>query len=152
MRPYGAEFFGTFWLVLGGCGSAVLAAAFPGLGIGLLGVALAYAVWNRGGWDRLAWNVSLAWVSLVALYCWLRTPSFRLAPGLPTPVAWLAALAPVLIVLQLMPLPLFLLRALSPRRAELAVNLGAVMPVPAFAPLTIDAAATAAGVAAARRQ
>jgi aquaporin Z len=37
-----AEFFGTFWLVLGGCGSAVLAAGFPGLGIGFLGVALAF--------------------------------------------------------------------------------------------------------------
>ncbi len=39
-----AEFVGTFWLVLGGCGSAVLAAAFPGLGIGLLGVALAFGL------------------------------------------------------------------------------------------------------------
>ncbi len=37
----GAEFFGTFWLVLGGCGSAVLAAGFPSLGIGFVGVALA---------------------------------------------------------------------------------------------------------------
>ena len=37
-----AEFFGTFWLVLGGCGSAVLAAAFPNLGIGFVGVALAF--------------------------------------------------------------------------------------------------------------
>ena len=36
-----AEFIGTFWLVFGGCGSAVLAAAFPGLGIGFAGVALA---------------------------------------------------------------------------------------------------------------
>ncbi len=36
MKKYGAEFFGTFWLVLGGCGSAVIAAAFPGVGIGLL--------------------------------------------------------------------------------------------------------------------
>jgi aquaporin Z len=40
----GAEFLGTFWLVLGGCGSAVLAAAFPGLGIGFLGVALAFGL------------------------------------------------------------------------------------------------------------
>jgi aquaporin Z len=40
----GAEFFGTFWLVLGGCGSAVLAAAFPGLGIGFAGVALAFGL------------------------------------------------------------------------------------------------------------
>jgi len=39
-----AEFIGTFWLVLGGCGSAVLAAAFPHVGIGLLGVALAFGL------------------------------------------------------------------------------------------------------------
>ncbi len=44
MNRYGAEFFGTFWLVLGGCGSAVLAAAFPELGIGLLGVSLAFGL------------------------------------------------------------------------------------------------------------
>ena len=44
MKAYGAEFFGTFWLVLGGCGSAVLAAAFPDVGIGLLGVALAFGL------------------------------------------------------------------------------------------------------------
>jgi len=44
MQKYGAEFFGTFWLVLGGCGSAVLAAAFPNVGIGLLGVALAFGL------------------------------------------------------------------------------------------------------------
>ena len=40
----GAEFFGTFWLVFGGCGSAVLAAAFPQLGIGFAGVALAFGL------------------------------------------------------------------------------------------------------------
>jgi len=44
MKPLAAEFFGTFWLVLGGCGSAVLAAAFPGVGIGLLGVSLAFGL------------------------------------------------------------------------------------------------------------
>jgi aquaporin Z len=44
MKKYGAEFFGTFWLVLGGCGSAVLAAAFPSVGIGLLGVSLAFGL------------------------------------------------------------------------------------------------------------
>lgn len=43
-RRLGAEFFGTFWLVLGGCGNAVIAAAFPDLGIGLLGVALAFGL------------------------------------------------------------------------------------------------------------
>ncbi len=44
MKKYAAEFVGTFWLVLGGCGSAVLAAAFPELGIGLLGVSLAFGL------------------------------------------------------------------------------------------------------------
>jgi aquaporin Z len=44
MRILAAEAFGTFWLVLGGCGSAVLAAAFPGVGIGLHGVALAFGL------------------------------------------------------------------------------------------------------------
>ncbi|NHZ79373.1 aquaporin Z [Massilia sp. CCM 8695] len=44
MKHYSAEFLGTFWLVLGGCGSAVLAAAFPGVGIGLHGVSLAFGL------------------------------------------------------------------------------------------------------------
>jgi aquaporin Z len=44
LRRVVAEFFGTFWLVLGGCGAAVLAAAFPSLGIGFLGVAFAFGL------------------------------------------------------------------------------------------------------------
>jgi aquaporin Z len=50
VKRVGAEFFGTFWLVLGGCGSAVLAASFPPepeagpIGIGLLGVSLAFGL------------------------------------------------------------------------------------------------------------
>ena len=44
MKKYCAEFMGTFWLVLGGCGSAVLAAAFPQLGIGFAGVSLAFGL------------------------------------------------------------------------------------------------------------
>ncbi|MDZ5459362.1 aquaporin Z [Azohydromonas lata] len=44
MNKYLAEFVGTFWLVLGGCGSAVIAAAFPHLGIGLVGVSLAFGL------------------------------------------------------------------------------------------------------------
>jgi aquaporin Z len=44
MRRMTAEFFGTFWLTFGGCGAAVLAAGFPGLGIGFLGVAFAFGL------------------------------------------------------------------------------------------------------------
>lgn len=43
-KKLGAEFFGTFWLVLGGCGAAVLAAGFPELGIGFIGVSLAFGL------------------------------------------------------------------------------------------------------------
>src|SRR5271167_3283679 len=43
-KKLAAEFIGTFWLVLGGCGSAVLAAGFPHLGIGFVGVALAFGL------------------------------------------------------------------------------------------------------------
>lgn len=43
-KAYGAEFFGTFWLVFGGCGSAVLAAGIPELGIGFVGVSLAFGL------------------------------------------------------------------------------------------------------------
>ena len=43
-KKLGAEFIGTFWLILGGCGSAVLAATFPDVGIGLLGVSLAFGL------------------------------------------------------------------------------------------------------------
>src|SRR5678816_2722592 len=43
-KTYVAEFLGTFWLVLGGCGSAVLAAGFPEVGIGLAGVSLAFGL------------------------------------------------------------------------------------------------------------
>jgi glycerol uptake facilitator-like aquaporin len=48
MRTYGAELFGTFWLVLGGCGGAVIAAAFPEVGIGVLGVSLAFGLMVHG--------------------------------------------------------------------------------------------------------
>ncbi len=44
MNKLSAEFFGTFWLVLGGCGSAVLAATFPGVGVGFVGVSLAFGL------------------------------------------------------------------------------------------------------------
>ncbi len=44
IKKYAAEFIGTFWLTLGGCGAAVLAAGFPEVGIGLLGVSLAFGL------------------------------------------------------------------------------------------------------------
>ena len=56
-----AEFFGTFWLVFGGCGAALFAAAFPGLGIGFTGVAFAFGL-TCSLWSSL-WGTSLAGIS-----------------------------------------------------------------------------------------
>lgn len=44
MKKYLAEFFGTFWLVLGGCGTAIYACTFPNTGVGFVGVALAFGL------------------------------------------------------------------------------------------------------------
>jgi aquaporin Z len=70
LKKWSAEFIGTLWLTLGGCGSAVLAAAFPEVGIGLAGVALAFGLtvvtgpmrWVpfRGGHFNPAVSVGLA--------------------------------------------------------------------------------------------
>ena len=81
-KALAAEFIGTFWLVLGGCGSAVLAAAFPQLGIGLLGVSLAF------GLTVLTMAVAVGPVSgghfnpAVSLGLWVggRFPASRLLP------------------------------------------------------------------------
>ena len=82
----GAEFFGTFWLVFGGCGSAVLAAAFPQLGIGFVGVSLAfgltvltmaYAVGHiSGGHFNPAVSVGLA---VAGRFAWKDLPAYVIA-------------------------------------------------------------------------
>lgn len=86
MKKLSAEFFGTFWLVLGGCGSAVLAAAFPGVGIGLMGVSMAfgltvltmaYAVGGiSGGHFNPAVSVGLA---TAGRFSWSELPGYVLA-------------------------------------------------------------------------
>jgi aquaporin Z len=86
IRKLAAELIGTFWLVFGGCGSAVLAAAFPGVGIGLLGVSLAfgltvltmaYAVGGvSGGHFNPAVSVGLA---TAGRFSWSELPGYVIA-------------------------------------------------------------------------
>lgn len=101
MRRYGAEFLGTFWLVLGGCGSAVLAAAFPSVGIGLHGVAvafgltvltMAYAIGHISGCHL---NPAVS----VGLWAGGRFPASKLAPYIVAQVLGAVAAAGVLYVI-----------------------------------------------------
>lgn len=89
MKQLSAEFFGTAWLVLGGCGSAVLAAGFPGMGIGFVGVSLAF------GLTVLTMAYAIGHISgchlnpAVSIGLWLggRFPANRLAPYIIAQVA-----------------------------------------------------------------
>jgi aquaporin Z len=96
-----AELIGTFWLVFGGCGSAVLAAAFPGLGIGFLGVALAFGltvltmVFAIGHISGAHLNPAVS----VGLWTGGRFPAGELAPYMVAQVAGAIAAAAVLYVI-----------------------------------------------------
>ena len=98
MKQYGAEFFGTFWLVLGGCGSAVLAAGYPELGIGFVGVSLAF------GLTVLTMAYAIGHISgchlnpAVSIGLWMggRFPSSKLVPYILAQVAGGVAGAAVL--------------------------------------------------------
>jgi len=100
-KRMGAEFFGTFWLVLGGCGSAVLAAAYPELGIGFVGVALAF------GLTVLTMAYAIGHISgchlnpAVSLGLWVggRFPAKDLVPYIVAQVAGAAAGAGILYVI-----------------------------------------------------
>lgn len=101
IKKLGAEFIGTFWLVLGGCGSAVLAAAFPEVGIGLLGVSLAF------GLTVLTMAYAIGHISgchlnpAVSFGLWMggRHPTAELAPYIIAQVAGGIAGAAVLFVI-----------------------------------------------------
>jgi len=101
MKKYSAEFVGTFWLVLGGCGSAVLAAAFPEVGIGLLGVSFAF------GLTVLTMAFAIGHISgchlnpavSIGLYAGGRFPANQLVPYIIAQVLGAAAAGAVLFVI-----------------------------------------------------
>jgi len=96
-----AEFLGTFWLVLGGCGSAVLAAAFPQVGIGFLGVALAFGLTVLTGAYALGPISGAHFNPAVSIGLWAggRFPSSRLPGYIVAQVAGAIVAAVVLYVI-----------------------------------------------------
>jgi O-antigen ligase len=110
--------------------------------LGLLAVLLGFAVLSHGGIPLTNWNVCLLMLGLLAAVYWLRTPNADLAPPLDPWLAWAAVLLPLYIAFQLVPLPVPLLRVLSPARAELLDALAHVAGPLGFAPISITPAVT----------
>jgi O-antigen ligase len=101
-----------------------------------LAALLGYAVYQNGG-APTDWNICFLALGLAAAVYWLRTPAELGGAGAP----WLL-LFPCYVVLQLLPLPLFLLRLLSPTRASILDSLARLMPPASFAPLAVAPAIT----------
>ena len=109
----------------------------------LLTSALAYAAFDQGGRDSLGWNTSLLILGAGAvIYLLAVSPADR--PSLMRQLlGWAVLLPPAYVGFQLVPLPLPLLKVLSPARAKLVDSLMPITHAPAFAPLSIDPATTA---------
>jgi O-antigen ligase len=107
----------------------------------LLAIGLGYAIDQDGGVVTWGWNTCLLIAGLVSAVYWAVTPASFAAPWGTWPERALFLL-PLYVGLQLVPLPLFLLRILSPARARIAENLGAVMPRPEFAAFSVAPSTT----------
>jgi O-antigen ligase len=105
----------------------------------LSAAALAYAVLDKGGRTAIGWNASLLVFGIASAIYFLNR-KFASYPFL----LWAILLPPAYVALQLVPLPLPLLRLLSPAKASLLDRLAPLAPVPSFAPLSIDPATTIA--------
>ena len=110
--------------------------------LSILAGALGYAVFAHGARALLDWNISLLIIGLGVVAYWVTTPRSDVAPAMDTLLGLLALLVPAYIVFQLVPLPIFLVRLLSPERGRIVDNLGAVMPPDAFAALSVTPATT----------
>ena len=108
---------------------------------GLLAIALGFILVEDA---RMlgAWDVCLLIVSLTALGYWLLTVRSDPAPNLELRLRWLVFLVPAYVALQLLPLPVFLVRVLSPGRAQLVDSLSSVTAPPAFAALSVTPSTT----------
>ena len=108
----------------------------------LLAITLAAAVIRNDAGTFLDWNLCVVAIAVLALVYSAPRPS-NVGRGFSRANSVLVFIAPAYVAFQLLPLPLPLLRLLSPRRAEITDALGTVMPRPWFAPLSVEPAATA---------
>jgi len=110
--------------------------------LSVLAGAVGYAVFEHGARGLFDWNISLLIIGVVALGYWGFTSFSDAAPPMERPLRLLTLLVPAYIVFQLFPLPIFLVKILSPERGRILDSLRAVMPLDAFAPLSIAPATT----------
>ncbi len=115
--------------------------------LSILACALGYAVFAHGARALLDWNISLSIIGVGVVVYWAMTARSDAATApenMETRLGTLALLVPAWVVFQLVPLPIFLVKILSPERGRILESLRAVMPLGAFAPLTISPATTSA--------
>src|SRR5258706_9612774 len=106
--------------------------------LGLLTAGVGYAVFENGGQPVIPWNTCLLAVGLVAIIYWVRaSPASDLAPPMELRLAGGLLLLVGYVALQLLPLPLSLLKILSPAGDQVVESLGAVMRRPQFAPISV---------------
>lgn len=110
--------------------------------LGILTAALGYAVLEHGAEVLGDWNVSLVIIGIGAVLYWALTGRSNAAPPMHPVLNWLVLLIPAYVALQLVPLPVFLVRILSPERGRILDSLQTVVPLPFFAPLTVNPATT----------
>jgi O-antigen ligase len=108
----------------------------------LFSLAFAYAAFQKGGVWPKDWSVFLLALAVLSGVYWLRTPSSERAPSPARWLGWLLAALPCYAAFQLLPLPLPVLRVLSPARAEVHEGLRGALEAGVFAPLSVKPAAT----------
>lgn len=110
--------------------------------LGVMASALGYAAFGHGGRVPLDWNISLLIIGVGAVAYWALTPPSSVDPGMPILPGVLALLVPAYVAFQLVPLPVFLVKILSPERGRILEKLSPFMPSAAFASISIAPAAT----------
>src|SRR2546423_73911 len=114
----------------------------PLITLALLAAALGYAVFESGGVVRAEWNISLLLIGAGALVYWSTRRRDDASPALDPALRLPLFLLPAYLLVQLIPLPLTILRIVSPARAELTAAIANAAPAPHFAPLSVSPFAT----------